>query len=105
MIKVQVKKHHHQIVYLSVVGHALYDEHGKDIVCAGVSAVTLGSFNSLIEHGFEKQLQFDMDEGKATVEVLENEHDIQVILETLIISLRSIEETYQEYIRVNITEV
>ncbi len=105
MIKVQVKRNHHQIVYLSVMGHALYDEHGKDIVCAGVSAVTLGGFNSLIEHGFKDQVQFDMDEGKATVRVLKDEHDIQVILETLVISLQSIEETYQEYIKVKITEV
>ncbi|WP_327078082.1 ribosomal-processing cysteine protease Prp [Peribacillus frigoritolerans] len=44
-------------------GHANYDVHGKDIVCAGVSAVTFGTFNSIeallgivpkhtIDHGY-----------------------------------------------------
>ncbi|WP_437177576.1 ribosomal-processing cysteine protease Prp [Heyndrickxia camelliae] len=28
-------------------GHAYYDEPGKDIVCAGVSAVTFGTVNSI----------------------------------------------------------
>lgn len=30
-------------------GHANYDVHGNDVVCAGVSAVTVGTSNSIIE--------------------------------------------------------
>jgi hypothetical protein len=30
---------------LLVKGHANFDEHGKDIVCAGVSAIIMGALN------------------------------------------------------------
>lgn len=44
---------------LMVSGHADYAEHGKDIVCAGVSAIVLGSLNWFIDTSAE----FEYDEG------------------------------------------
>ena len=47
MIKIQINKTNNKYSSLLVSGHSNYDEHGKDIVCAGVSAVVTGGLNAL----------------------------------------------------------
>ena len=42
MIKIEVKKKN-----ISIVGHANYDEYGKDIVCAAVSSVVITSIEAI----------------------------------------------------------
>ena len=44
---------------LIVSGHAEFAEHGKDVVCAGVSAIVLGALNWFIDSTAE----FEYDEG------------------------------------------
>ena len=47
MISVNVKFIGSDVKTLTVSGHANYDKYGKDIVCAGVSAVVTGGINAL----------------------------------------------------------
>ena len=42
MIKVEVTKEH-----ISILGHAMYDDYGKDIVCAAVSSIVTTSVESI----------------------------------------------------------
>ena len=42
MIKVKVEKDN-----ISIIGHANYDEYGKDIVCASVSSVVMTSVEGI----------------------------------------------------------
>ena len=49
MIKVIIEKNDSIINSLEVSGHSNYDEKGKDIVCAGVSAIVVGGINALIK--------------------------------------------------------
>ena len=39
MIKVQIKRNNKYITQIKIKGHAQFGEYGKDLVCAGVSAV------------------------------------------------------------------
>ena len=41
MIRINVNKENNQIKKITLEGHANYDEYGKDIVCAAVSATYL----------------------------------------------------------------
>ena len=47
MIKVNVKKNNDNISELVIKGHAGYDVHGKDIVCAAVSSTMLCTVNAI----------------------------------------------------------
>ena len=47
MISVNVTFIGKDVKSLTVSGHANYDKYGKDIVCAGVSAVVTGGINAL----------------------------------------------------------
>ena len=50
MIKVSIeskdKKH---IDLIKILGHAMYDEYGKDIVCSSVSSIVITTVNGIYE--------------------------------------------------------
>lgn len=91
-----------RIERFAVDGHAQYDEPGKDIVCAGVSAVTVGTVNA-VEALTGIQLGTRMKHGLLQVKIpaeLEADIDekVQLLLESMVVMLRSIEQSYGAYI-------
>lgn len=98
MIKVKVTKKHNQIATIVVSGHANSGEYGKDLVCAGVSAVVIGALNALNNH---KAYDIEVRDGYVSIDtkMLQEEHDA-VVLETMLISLQTIEQNYRKYIKI-----
>lgn len=91
-----------QVYAFTMSGHAEFDEYGKDIVCAGASAVVFGSANAVINMtDVNPKINMNEDEGLFHFEVDEPEVEkLQIILESMIISLKTIEEEYGEYITI-----
>ena len=46
MIKVKLIKDSNKVKEITIKGHALYDDFGKDIVCAAVSSTVITSVNA-----------------------------------------------------------
>lgn len=102
MIKVILKKTNNMITSISITGHANSGEYGNDLVCAGVSAVAIGVCNTISEKGFlsNNACLIEVDSGNIKIEVRETSQTLQVILETLEISLLSVQENYSKYIQI-----
>ena len=98
MISVNVSFIGKDVKSLTVSGHANYDEYGKDIVCAGVSAVVTGGINALESE--LANIKIVNEENKLGVVVIENNEVIQVILNTMLIQLETIENSYKKYIKI-----
>lgn len=98
MISINVKFMDGNVKSLTVSGHANYDDVGKDIVCAGVSAVVTGGVNALDK--YEKYVKCEVDNGVVSYEVLEVEHDSQIVLKTILTQLETIEEAYKKYVKI-----
>lgn len=108
MINVLVLKEEKKIKKIVIDGHANYAENGFDIVCAGVSAVSFGIFNAM--DVLDDDVVFDISAnedqtGHITYRSLESTEKEQLLLETLIISLKTIEESYSKFINIDIREV
>jgi len=101
MIKVKINKTNNKYSSLIVSGHSNYDEHGKDIVCAGVSAIVVGGLNALtIEN--KKKIFAKVDDGYVNIDVLDlNDDKLQLIIDVMVIQLKSIEESYKKYIKID----
>ncbi|MCZ8513357.1 ribosomal-processing cysteine protease Prp [Paenibacillus filicis] len=103
MIRVAIyRRHDGSIERFSVDGHAQYDEPGKDIVCAGVSAVTVGTVNA-VEALAGLELKNRMKHGMLQVEVPDGldpltGDKVQLLLESMVVMLQSIEQSYGAYI-------
>ena len=98
MIKVLYKLDDDNYSELTVSGHAEFDDSGKDLICASVSSIIFGLMNAI-------------DETKEDVEIQELTNKIVIInnsksevirnyLELTLIQLKTIEESYGEYLKV-----
>ncbi len=107
MIKVQIKTKANEIVSINVVGHADSAPYGQDLVCAGVSVICVGIANQLASMGClnNNSVAIDLGEGYLKVKVNHSDHDIQLVLETFETMMRTLEESYQQYIRIMKMEV
>jgi uncharacterized protein YsxB (DUF464 family) len=88
----------------TVKGHAFYADPGKDIVCAGVSAITVGTVNA-IEALTGAKLVSRMEDGFLQASVPElpmgsTPEQVQLLLESMVVMLRTIQESYGGYIAV-----
>ena len=100
MIKVNIEKNNTKINSLKVSGHSNYDEKGKDIVCAGVSAVIVGGINCLLNEN-KTVIEYECKEGYSYIFVkkIDNEN-IQRILDVITTQLYTIEESYPKFIKI-----
>ena len=98
MISVNVSFIGSDIQTLIVSGHANYDKYGKDIVCAGVSAVVTGGINALESE--LANIKIVNEDNKLGVVVVNNNEKIQTILKTILIQLETIEASYKKYIKI-----
>ncbi|MFB8377230.1 ribosomal-processing cysteine protease Prp [Paenibacillus taichungensis] len=88
----------------SIKGHANFAKRGEDIVCAGVSAVTVGTVNS-IETLTGVEMDAKMKNGflSASLPVLEKGgtwSQVQLLLESMVLMLTDIAESYGKYIQI-----
>jgi uncharacterized protein YsxB (DUF464 family) len=100
MIKIKVNQDGY-IKDLHVSGHADYDEHGKDIVCAAVSSMTILTINAIEKFGLDQIVDLTHhDEGLIDLKVLSQDDTIETLLRNLIDNLEVLASDYQNYIRI-----
>jgi len=99
MIKVVIEKNNSKIVSFEVSGHSNYDEKGKDIVCAGVSAIVVGGINALVNEN-KKAIEYECKEGYAKVLVKNIDSNIEMILDVISTQLYTVEESYPKFIKI-----
>jgi len=90
---------------LSAEGHAGYAEYGKDIVCAGISALIFALPAALEQHGIAYQI--DTDRGYVSIKAkpaINYRYVCHIILSTTMVGLKNIQNEYPEYISITIKE-
>lgn len=95
MIKVNLIKTNDIVTGLQVTGHAKSAEYGKDLICAAVSAILTGGFNAFNENDIN---ECSLKKGYASVNVISQRG--LVILETIIVQLKTIENQYPKNIKI-----
>ncbi|QCT01986.1 hypothetical protein E6C60_1268 [Paenibacillus algicola] len=107
MITVQISRRDDGRIHgFEVKGHAGYADPGQDIVCAGVSAVTVGTVNS-IEALTGTVMEAEMKGGFLSAVLPHEGHNasseqVQLLLESMVLMLQSIADSYDEYIQIQV---
>lgn len=105
MIIVSMLKHESDGVYgFEIKGHANFAKKGQDIVCAGVSAITVGTVNA-IESLTGIQMDSVMKDGFLNARLplelsSEARSKAQLLLSAMIVMLQGIEDSYGKYIKI-----
>ena len=99
MIKVTIEKEDNNYKKISILGHAMYADYGKDIVCSAVSSIVTTTVNGIlkIEDGSLSYLQ-----NKEGVNITVNKTDkvTQTLIENMVSLLRELESNYPKNIQV-----
>jgi uncharacterized protein YsxB (DUF464 family) len=99
MISISVIGTKSLIKEIKVSGHSDYASKGKDIVCAGVSAVTVGTLNALHQMSGKVPVHQIEDDGYVSIKFEKNEQH-QMIAQVCVIQLTSIAESYPKFVKI-----
>ena len=104
---VVIYKAEKDIVGFDISGHAHYDEHGKDIVCAGVSVLAQTTLASIYELTNLKDYDYKIDAGHTFIKVDPKniDKDVELLLKSFVIGVKGIQNSYKNYITVINQEV
>ncbi|GCD09138.1 ribosomal-processing cysteine protease Prp [Clostridium tagluense] len=110
MVKVEFVRRASKIVSFKIKGHALPKEEqlGVDLICSAISAISQTTVIG-IEEVLKIKVKYYIEDGFLNVnlenQTLEDIERCQVLLETMMLGLKSIEITYGDYIKLETEEV
>jgi uncharacterized protein YsxB (DUF464 family) len=103
MIDITIMKNKQDnIQAFTVSGHANVAPHGYDIVCAAVSAVTIGFANVVIDKDFTYKPFLEAKEGYICLELDERVADyetVETLMEAMVHILNQIAVQYPDYVQ------
>lgn len=83
---------------ITVSGHAGYAEAGKDIVCAGVTALVQGLIRS-IEGLTRDQIQYDITPGRADIHYGNLSEEGKLLVDSFFLGICLIVDEFPEHIK------
>ena len=95
MIKVDIKRNH-----INISGHALFDDYGKDIVCASVSSIVITSMNGILRID-DKAISYKLYDDGLYIDILKNDEVTEKLILNMISLLKDLEKEYGKNIKVN----
>ena len=105
MIRAKVQKDREgNCLRISIKGPALFDDKGKDIVCAAVSILTINTVNSL-EAFTNSRFTTNTDDGIEVIFTETPDEKAKLLLDSYLLGLKGISEEYSQNVRLSIEEV
>ncbi len=99
MIRVKIIKEEGYYKSISILGHALYDDYGKDIVCSAVSSIVTTTINGILTINKNTITYLASSKG-LTIKVLQKERISQLLLHNMVKLLQELEKKYKENIQI-----
>lgn len=99
MIRIKVTYQDNDIKQITLKGHANYEEYGKDIVCAAVSATYLCTINGILSLK-ENSIEVLSNHNTEIINILDNNDITNKLLQNMIRCLKSLEKKYPNNIKI-----
>ena len=96
MIKISIKENNKYIEEVSITGHAMYDDLGKDIVCSSVSSIVITTVNA-IERINKNSINYT--ENPFSIKVIKEDEVTNILLENMISLLKELGTQYPKNIK------
>ena len=99
MIKVKIVKENSNYKKISILGHAMYDDYGKDIVCSAASSIATTTINGILTLD-EGSLSYQVNKEGLIIENISNDEITQKLLGNMVNLLEELEKQYPTNIEV-----
>ena len=96
MIHVKIEKKQAKYKKVTILGHALYDDYGQDIVCAAFSSILITTVNALEK--IDKKAIF-VDEKKFLIKVLKDDEIVNILINNMLDLFHDLEHDYPKNIK------
>ena len=99
MIRIKISNKNNLIDLVDIVGHAGYDDFGKDIVCSGVSSVVTTTINGILM--FDKNyISYSHNNDKFKIVINEHNEIVDNLINNMLNMLKEIENDYPNNIKI-----
>ena len=99
MIQVKVSKNGQIFTKVKVLGHAMYDDYGKDIVCSAASSIVITTINGIL--ALDKgSLGYIVSTKGTDITIKTEDKTTQVLIRNMINLLKELEVNYPNNIQV-----
>ncbi|MBO5120745.1 MAG: ribosomal-processing cysteine protease Prp [Bacilli bacterium] len=99
MIKVKIVKENSNYKKISILGHAMYDDYGKDIVCSAASSIATTTINGILTLD-EGSLSYQVNKEGLIIENISTDEITQKLLGNMVNLLKELEQQYPTNIEV-----
>ena len=96
MIKINIYDNNDKI---EIIGHAMFDDFGKDIVCAGVSSIVTTTINAILSFN-DNYLCYDNYKDKLVIMLNTHNEIVDKLMNNMIDMLEDIEKDYPDNIKI-----
>ncbi|MCY6371861.1 ribosomal-processing cysteine protease Prp [Clostridium ganghwense] len=108
MTNIIFKKKDENLISFKIDGHSGFDEYNKDIVCSAISAVSQTTLIGILEV-LKISMDYCIEDGFLSLSLeespVEDIEKCQVLLQAMLLGLKSMELSYGDYINVKVEEV
>ena len=99
MIQVSIIKENSKYKKISILGHALYDDYGKDIVCSACSSIVITTVNGILALN-KDSLSYMVSKKGMTIDVKNQDETTQILIHNMVSLLKELEGNYPDNIEV-----
>ncbi len=94
MTKIIISKNH-----IEIKGHAMYDDYGKDIVCAALSSIVITSINGILSID-DKAIKYNKADGSIEIDILKHTKEVDALISNMINLLKELNSQYKKNIQI-----
>ncbi len=99
MIQVKIEKENAKYKKITILGHAMYDEYGKDIVCSAVSSIVTTTVNGIL--ALDKgSLSYMISKKGMSITIKNTDETTQILIGNMVSLLKELAKNYPENIEV-----
>ena len=99
MIHVKIEKKQAKYKKVTILGHAMYDDYGKDIVCAAASSIVITTVNGIL--ALDKgSLSYMVSKKGMTIDIKNEDSTTQLLVGNMVSLLKELEQNYPTNIEV-----
>ncbi len=99
MVLVNVLKNDDFYDEVTISGHALFDDYGKDIVCSAISSITITTINAILTID-DKAINYEHKNDRLVIKVLKKSDIVNKLILNMLNMLKSLEGYYPKNIKI-----